>query len=57
MLGLATLPLSQNAAQELLPGLQRMSEGTVLLQLSEQIVCSFVSFQTFYFLKIYFIES
>lgn len=49
ILGLATLSLSLNAAQELLPGIQRRSEGTVLLQVSGQIVCSFVSFHAFRF--------
>lgn len=49
ILGLATLSPSLNAAQELLPGIQRRSEGTVLLQVSGQIVCSFVFFHAFKF--------
>lgn len=49
ILGLAALSLSLNAAQELLPGIQRRSEGTGLLQVSGQIVCSFVSFHAFKF--------
>lgn len=49
ILGPATLSLSLNVAQELLPGIQRRLEETVLLQVSGQIVCSFVFFHAFKF--------